>query len=212
MGPHSPVPFVPPFPTPRPAEHHEVQPPVPLRPSRSLFHPPTLWLGVFLLLILLGSYNVHPVSFSTILLAGFLSVLRSFVSFHTAVGISTFAGLHRLACPAIGGDVPLHAFASFAGKLLSWLIPGARFPPRPIFRSFTDPSTPYEGTSVFSRLDYCYGRRLCSSSHKWGGSSLADYLRRGRTFRSCLCLRARCPRLRLFLQRQGTYRSGSCIE
>ena len=64
-----------PFPTPRPARHHEVQPPVPLRPSRSSFHPPTLWLGVFLLLILLGSYDVHPVSFSTILLAGLLSVL-----------------------------------------------------------------------------------------------------------------------------------------
>jgi hypothetical protein len=132
-----------PFPTPRPAEHHEVQPPVPLRPSRSWFHPPTLWLGVLLLLILLGSYDVHPVSFSTILLAGLLSVLRSFVSFHAAARISTFAGLHRLACPAIGGDVPFTLLLVLLASVLSWLIPGARFPPRPMFRSFMDPSTPY---------------------------------------------------------------------
>ena len=28
-------------------------------------------------------------------------------------------------------------------SVLSWLIPGARFPPRPTFHSFMDPSTPY---------------------------------------------------------------------
>ena len=133
----------PPFPTARPPEHHEVQPPVPLRPSRSLFHPPTLWLGVFLLLILLGSYDVHPVSFSTILLAGFLSVLRSFVSFHVQLGSQLSLDYTDLLVPQLEVMSPSTLLLVLLASVLSWLIPGARFPPRPIFRSFMDPSTPY---------------------------------------------------------------------
>ena len=198
-----------PFPTPRPAEHHEVQPPVPLRPSRSLFHPPTLWLGVFLLLILLGSYNVHPVSFSTILLAGLLAVLRSFVSFHAAAGISTFAGLHRLACPAIGGDVPLHAFASFAGKRLILVDSGCTISTTSNISFFFGPFTP-----IRKVLRFLVGSITATAEGfvQVHTSGLAGYLRRGRTFRSCLCLRTRCPRLRLLLRRQGTYHSGPCLE